>query len=71
MSNLAQIDRIISEVKDLDEKDKILFFRKLEEIFANIDSLKHEKISIESAFGLWKNRKITKDILRKKAWQEN
>ncbi|MCL1992481.1 MAG: hypothetical protein FWG66_06005 [Spirochaetes bacterium] len=30
-----------------------------------------EDISIESAFGLWKDRDITKETLRKKAWAKN
>ena len=71
MSNLALIDKIISEVNGLDEKDKILFFQKLDEVFETIDTQQNEKIPIESAFGLWKNRNITKEILREKAWTKN
>ena len=71
MSNLALIDKIISEVNSLDEKDKILFFQKLKEIFENLDTKQNEKIPIESAFGLWKDRNITKEILRGKAWMKN
>jgi len=70
MSHLAQIDRIISEVNDLNEREKILFFHKMDELFDNFDTQQHEKISIESAFGLWKHRNISKDILRKKAWMK-
>ena len=69
MSHLAQIDRIISEVNALNEREKILFFHKMEELFDNFDT-QHEKISIESAFGLWRQRNISKDILRKKAWMK-
>jgi hypothetical protein len=35
MAELAKIDRIISEVNSLEEKEKILFFYKIEEIFDN------------------------------------
>jgi len=71
MNNLALIDKIISEVNGLDEKDKILLFQKLEEVSENLDTQQNKKIPIESAFGLWKNRNITKEILREKAWKKN
>jgi hypothetical protein len=32
MTDMAQIDRIISEVNELEEKEKIIFFHKIEEI---------------------------------------
>ena len=70
MADLAQIDRIISEINDLEEKEKILFFRKIEEIIDNSDD-KETEIPIESAFGLWKDRNITKETLRNKAWIRN
>ena len=71
MANLAQIDRIISEVNGLEEKDKMIFLHKIEEIFDNFDERQHEEVSMESAFGLWKDRNITKETLRKKAWAKN
>jgi hypothetical protein len=70
MANLTQIDKIISEVNELEEKEKIIFFHKMEELFNNCN-IQHEEISIKSAFGLWKNRNITKETLRKKAWMKN
>ncbi|MCL1911470.1 MAG: hypothetical protein FWG13_04640 [Leptospirales bacterium] len=70
MSDTAQIDRIISEVNDLEEKEKIIFFHKMKEIFEDFDTQQHDKISIESAFGLWKDRNITKETLREKAWMK-
>lgn len=70
MSDTAQIDRIISEVNDLEEKEKIIFFHKMKEIFEDFDIQPHNEIPIESAFGLWKDRNITKETLRKKAWME-
>ena len=71
MANLAQIDRIISEVNELEENEKIIFFHKIGEIFDNFDNQQHEEVSIESVFGLWKDRPITKETLRKKAWMKN
>jgi hypothetical protein len=71
MTNLAQIDKIISEVNDLKENEKIIFFHKIEEIIDNLDEQQNEDISIETVFGLWKDRNITKEILREKAWIKN
>jgi hypothetical protein len=71
MTGLAQVDRIISEVNELEENEKIVFFHKIEEIFDNSNSKGDEDISIKSAFGLWKDRNITKEILREKAWRKN
>jgi hypothetical protein len=69
MINTAQVDRIISEVNDLEENEKVLFFHKIEEIFDNsTDNAEDSDISIESVFGLWKGRNITKETLRGKAW---
>jgi len=68
MADLAQIDRIVSEVDELDERGKIIFFQKMEEKYDNFDEQSNDEVSIESAFGLWKNRNITKESLRKKAW---
>jgi len=68
MANLAQIDRIISEVNELEENEKIIFFKKVGEMFDNLDSQQNEEVSIESVFGLWKDRSITKETLRNKAW---
>ena len=71
MADMAQIDRIISEVNNLEEKEKIIFFHKIEEIFDSFDEKPQDEISIETAFGLWKDRNITKETLRKKAWMKN
>jgi hypothetical protein len=72
MTDTAQIDRIISEVNDLEEEGKILFFHKIEEIFGNFSGgSKDDDIPIESVFGLWKGRNITKEALRRKAWMQN
>jgi len=36
------------------------------EVFENFDEHQQEEIPIESVFGLWKDRNITKETLRKK-----
>ena len=71
VESLAQVDRIISEVNALEEKEKIIFLHKIGEIFDNSDEQQDEEVSIESVFGLWKDRDITKETLRKKAWMKN
>ena len=71
MANLVQIERIISEVNELEENEKIIFFRKIREISNNFDTQQQEDVSVESVFGLWKDRNITKETLRKKAWIKN
>jgi hypothetical protein len=68
MANLAQIDKIISEINELGENEKIIFLHKFGEVFDNFGDQNNGEITIESAFGLWKDRNITKEALRKKAW---
>ena len=71
MADAAQIDKIIAEVNKLEEKEKILFFHKIEAIFNRFDEAPYDEIPIESVFGLWKDRNITKETLQKKAWIKN
>ena len=71
MTNTAQVDRILLEVNELEKKDKITLFRKIGEIFNNLDDEQDNDIPIEAAFGLWKDRTITKETLREKAWKKN
>ena len=71
MADIAQIDRILSEVNRLKEEEKIIFFHRIDEIFENYDDQQDVDICVESVFGLWKNRNITKEVLRKKAWMRN
>jgi len=70
MSDIAQVDRIISEVNNLDEKGKIVFFQKIGQLLESTDTHRQEEITMESAFGLWKDRAITKETLRAKAWKQ-
>jgi len=70
MPDTAHVDRIISEVNDLEENEKILFFHKIEELFSDSsDNTNDNDIPIESVFGLWKDRNITKEMLRRDAWK--
>ena len=71
MANLAQIEKIISEINELEENEKIIFFHKIGEALENFGDQADGEIPIESVFGLWKDRKITKELLRKKAWPAN
>jgi hypothetical protein len=76
MTEIANIDKIIAEFISLDEKEKIILFHKIEEIFDNSNDA-YKDVTIESAFDLWKDRNITKESLkkkkekRKKAWKQN
>ena len=63
MANLAQIDKIISEINELEENERLIFFQRIGEVFENFDNQQREEISIESVFGLWKDRNITKEAL--------
>ena len=71
MADLARIDKIISEINELGKNEKIIFFQRIGEEFEKLGDQKNGEISIESVFGLWKNRNITKEALRKKAWMKN
>jgi hypothetical protein len=71
MADMAEIDKIVSEVNGLDEKGKIILFQKIEKILDKTEDMEEEDVSIESVFGLWKDRDITKETLRQKAWKQN
>jgi hypothetical protein len=69
MDNTAQIDHLLSEVKQLKSREQIMLFRKMEQYLnenAEIDA--DEDITIDSAFGLWKDSPVTLDLIRKKAY---
>jgi hypothetical protein len=68
MADMAQIDRIVTEIGALKESEKVILFQKIEELLHDHDD---GEISIESAFGLWKDREIDKESLRKKAWGQS
>jgi hypothetical protein len=71
MEDIAQINRIISEIRNLKEKEKRILFHKVKEMWDSQDEQNNDEISIESVFGLWKDRNITKKSLREKAWKQN
>jgi hypothetical protein len=71
MTNTAQLDKILSEVNELEEKEKLLFYHKMGELFDNFNDQQDDDIPIESVFGLWKDRDITKETLREKAWAKS
>ena len=71
MTNMGQVDKILLEVNEMDEKEKILLFQRIEEIYDNFNDEQDNDIPIEAAFGLWKDRNITKETLQEKAWKKN
>jgi hypothetical protein len=68
---LKEIDRIISEVNDLNEKEKIIFFKKIEKLYTNQGKTKEEDDPIQAVFGMWKDYDIDQETLRAKAWKKN
>jgi hypothetical protein len=61
------LNKIISEINTLKENEKVILFHKMEEIRNNQENQDDgEEITIEPAFGLWKDREIAKETLRKK-----
>ena len=72
MVNVTQIDKIITEINDLGKEEKLLLLYKIDDMFNDIaDKEDDVEITLESAFGLWKDRNITKESLRQKAWKQN
>ena len=69
MNNLAQVDRLFMEINTLGKQEKVILFHKMESLI-NIDCEAGE-VPIESAFGIWKERDITLEKIRKKAWKQN
>jgi hypothetical protein len=68
---LKEVDRIISEVNDLSEKEKIILFKKIEKIYANPEKTMEENDPIQAVFGMWKDYDINKETLRAKTWRNN
>jgi hypothetical protein len=68
MNDMAQVDRIMTEVSALEDREKILLFHKIERL---IDSAAcEEDVPVESVFGIWKDRDITLENIRQKAWRQ-
>ncbi|MDR1287965.1 MAG: hypothetical protein LBK08_10185 [Treponema sp.] len=68
---LKEVDRIISEVGGLNEKERNIFIKKIEKLYVRSDEILEEDDSIQSVFGLWKDYEIDKESLRAKAWRQN
>jgi len=68
MTTALKVDKIISEVKGLGQEERIVLYNELEKMYDNFRWQQDEDITIESAFGLWKDRDIDKDTLRRNAW---
>jgi hypothetical protein len=68
---LKEVDRIISEVNSLNEKEKIIFFKKIEKLCIKPDKPKEDDDQVQSVFGIWKDYDIDKETLRAKAWRKN
>ncbi|GMO47089.1 MAG: hypothetical protein Pg6C_09180 [Treponemataceae bacterium] len=68
MHDMAQIDRIMTEVAALEEAEKLLLFHKIEQLIDPIAC--EEDVPVESVFGIWKDRDITLENIRQKAWRQ-
>ncbi|MDR1627009.1 MAG: hypothetical protein LBT33_10775 [Spirochaetia bacterium] len=68
---LKEVDRIISEVHGLNEKERIIFFKKIEKLYANPGKTTEEDDPIQAVFGMWNDYDIDKKMLSAKAWRKN
>jgi hypothetical protein len=68
---LKQVDKIISEVNSLNEKEKIILFEKIEKLYAGSGKTQKEDDPIQAIFGMWEDYDINKETLRTKAWRKN
>jgi hypothetical protein len=71
MAGTVQIDKIMMEVNALDENGRMVLFRKIEELLINSGKDAGDDVSVDSVFGLWKDRDITLEKIRQKAWRKN
>jgi hypothetical protein len=68
---LKEIDRIISEVNELTEKERIILLKKIENLYTMPDKDTEETDPLQAVFGLWKEYDINKKTLREKAWRKD
>ena len=69
MAEMAQVEKIMTEVNALGEDEKIVLFHKIEKLINNTDNSIDNELPIDSVFGLWQDRDITLEKIRKKAWR--
>jgi hypothetical protein len=65
---VSVVERIISEVNGLNERDRILVFKKMEELYSPHDK-NEEDDPLQTVFGIWKDYDIDKAKLREIAWK--
>ena len=59
MINMVEIDRIVSEVNELDEKEKIIFFQKMEEVIITFTKpVEKDQEKILQFFGTWDDEDV-------------
>jgi hypothetical protein len=68
---LKEVDRIISEINGLNERERNIFIKKIEKLYAKSDKNIKEDDPLQSVFGLWKDYNINKETLRARAWRKN
>jgi hypothetical protein len=66
----AQLNHLVSEVKKLNAKEFLLFLHKIDYFNSaqNTENIDVEDTDLSSVFGLWKNRDISPQTIRQKAW---
>jgi diaminopimelate decarboxylase len=75
MSNQETIDKILGEVKELDFSERIhlvesiIHSLRVEEEYENKKKKKGEENKLASLFGIWKDRDVSLDSIRDKAWR--
>ncbi|MDR1179470.1 MAG: hypothetical protein LBK44_03100 [Spirochaetales bacterium] len=68
---LKEVDRIISEVNGLNEKERNVLIKKIEKLYVKTDKITAQDDPIQSVFGLWKDYDINKETLRSKVWRQS
>ena len=70
MIGTMQIDKIMTDVNALGENEKVILLHKIEELLDNTATNTNEEIRIDSVFGIWKDRDITLEKIRQRAWRQ-
>jgi hypothetical protein len=68
---LKEVDRIVSEVKGLNEREKVILFKKIEKLYFAQEKAGEGDDPIQAVFGMWEDYDINKETLRSKAWRRN